>query len=80
MPEKLEGLNSGPVVIFDELGNVLIISPFSHFMAASHFYDKLSKSINWGIMGNVNFVPKGYKLETIVFHSKLGINRVKFMF
>ena len=34
------------------------------------------KSIAWGIMGNVSDVPDGYNMETIVFYSPNGINRV----
>ena len=78
--DKLEGLNSGPVVLFDESNNVLIISPFSHFMAASHYFDKDNVSLSWGIMGNVDFIPKGYKMEILAYYSQSGVNMVHVFF
>ena len=70
------GLYSGPLVIFDQHDNVLIISAFNHFTANSYHHDTNRKSIAWGIMGNVNDVPDGYNMDTIVFYSPNGINKV----
>ena len=71
------GLSSGPLVLFDQHDNVLIISAFNHFTANSYHHDTARKNIAWGIMGNVNKVPSNYTMETILFYSSNGINKVR---
>ena len=75
------GLISGPIVLFDKLNNVAIISAFNHFTANSYVHDPKQGTIAWGIMGNVDEIPPGYTMETVVyyndrFHSR-GINQVE---
>ena len=71
-----DGLLSGPIILFDKMDNAMIISPFSHFMAASFWHDNNTDSINWGIMGDVDNLPQGFRYETIVVYSDQGINKV----
>ncbi|CAG5116367.1 unnamed protein product, partial [Candidula unifasciata] len=68
------GIQGGPLVIFDESSNAIVISPKSAFMAASSSIDA-QKQVNWGIMGEVNQVPSGYSSQYIVFFSNKGINQ-----
>ena len=70
------GMWSGPIVLFDTSDNVIIISPFNHFMAASYYSDHQTKSLSWGIMGEVNDIPPDFLFETIVYYSNKGINKV----
>ena len=72
-----DGLYSGPLVLFDQHDNVVIISPFNHFTAASYAHDITTNSIGWGVMGNVDSIPAGYELETLAFVSTKGINQVR---
>ncbi len=76
MKKLLDGLSSGPLLLFDMHGNVIIISSFNNFMAASFSHDDKSGVIGWGIMGDVDRVPQGYNLETIMFYGSEGINKV----
>ena len=69
------GLETGPLVLFDKNGNVLLLSSFNNFMAASYQYYNDS-SISYGIMGDVDSVPAGYHLDTIVYYGSKGINQV----
>ncbi|KAK3087626.1 hypothetical protein FSP39_008570, partial [Pinctada imbricata] len=68
-----DGIEGGPIAIFDHEGNTIIISPFSEFMVASQRF-KPGDSIGWGIMGGVKEVPKGYQYDTILYYSD-GINK-----
>ncbi|BFZ04181.1 hypothetical protein BsWGS_07220 [Bradybaena similaris] len=68
------GIKGGPLVIFDNSSNVIVISPRSAFMAASSSIDP-QRQVNWGIMGHVNHVPRGYSSEYIVYFSNRGINQ-----
>ncbi|XP_064616875.1 uncharacterized protein LOC135480876 [Liolophura sinensis] len=71
-----DGLEGGPIAIYDKHGNVVIISPFSQFMAASNWHDGvLGGSVYWGIMGDVDRVPAGFTMETIVYYGNAGINK-----
>ena len=77
MKQVCGGLESGPLVLFDEAGNVLIVSPFNEFMAASYWHHTQEKTINWGIMGGVNDVPAGFSYSTMIYHGTEGINKVR---
>ncbi|ELU14573.1 hypothetical protein CAPTEDRAFT_226975 [Capitella teleta] len=71
---KLDGgMMSGPLILFDHQDNVLIVSPFNNFMAASFCHS--GQSISWGIMGGVDSVTQGFVHETIVFYGQHGINQ-----
>eukprot|EP00105_Crassostrea_gigas_P014913 XP_011431749.1 PREDICTED: uncharacterized protein LOC105331316 [Crassostrea gigas] len=69
------GLSGGPLAIFDQEGNTVIISPFSQFMAASVTHPDLDNSVGWGVMGGVQKVPPNYQYDTILYYAK-GINKV----
>lgn len=69
------GLSGGPLAIFDQEGNTVIISPFSQFMAASVTHPDFDKSVGWGVMGGVQKVPPNYQYDTILYYAK-GINKV----
>jgi hypothetical protein len=71
-----DGLYSGPLVVYDEFGKVLVISSFNQFMAASYEHDVLSKTVSWGIMGKVDEVPPGFTYSTIVVYGSEGFNKV----
>ncbi|CAG5115344.1 unnamed protein product, partial [Candidula unifasciata] len=68
------GMQGGPVVIFDNTSNAVVISPLSQFMAASSYIQR-GQQIGWGIMGMVNDVPRGYSVDFIVYYSNQGINQ-----
>uniref|UniRef100_K1PIP2 Uncharacterized protein n=1 Tax=Magallana gigas TaxID=29159 RepID=K1PIP2_MAGGI len=68
------GLSGGPLAIFDQEGNTVIISPFSQFMAASVTHPDLDNSVGWGVMGGVQKVPPNYQYDTILYYAK-GINK-----
>ena len=72
-----DGMESGPLLLFDKTGHVIIISAFSRFMAASLWVNKKDKAISWGIMGDVNEIPAGFQYDTILMYSDQGINQVR---
>ncbi|XP_064616666.1 uncharacterized protein LOC135480695 [Liolophura sinensis] len=67
------GIVGGPLLLFDHDQNVLFISPFNEFMAASVY--KEDDVISWGIMGGVNDIPAMYESSFIVYYSNQGINQ-----
>lgn len=69
------GISGGPVAIFDQEGNTVIIAPFSQFMASSVTHPDFDNSVGWGVMGGVQSVPPGYQCDTILYYAK-GINKV----
>jgi hypothetical protein len=73
-----DGLYSGPLVVFDEFGKVLVISSFNQFMAASYEHDVTAKTVSWGIMGKVNEVSPGFMYSTIIVYGSQGFNKVIF--
>jgi hypothetical protein len=70
------GIEGGPLVLFDQEDNVLIISPLNEFMAASMWHNQDVDTVSWGIMGGVTSVPDNYMLKTIVYYGGKGINQV----
>nr|XP_022321423.1 uncharacterized protein LOC111123413 [Crassostrea virginica] len=68
------GISGGPVAIFDQEGNTVIIAPFSQFMASSVTHPDFDNSVGWGVMGGVQSVPPGYQCDTILYYAK-GINK-----
>jgi hypothetical protein len=76
--EKVLGLDSGPVVIFDGRGDelvqgnhALIVSPATHFKGAV----QMRSGADWvaGVSGEVEEVPAGFTHETIVHASDSGV-------
>jgi len=76
MPKLNGGLNSGPLLIFDKHGSVLVISALDNFMAASYEHDVNASAVSWGLMGRVDTIPKGFRYSTVMYYSDRGINKV----
>ena len=70
------GMQGGPVVLFNLTqqgeGDVLIISPFSHFMATS--LAQRNNVLEYGVMGSMTSVPANYTHTMMIFYSPRGIN------
>ncbi|VDI03306.1 Hypothetical predicted protein [Mytilus galloprovincialis] len=70
-----DGMRSGPLALFDDTGNTLLIAPFTKFMTTSLWYESgPSPRLSWGIMGGINEVPADYTSSTIVITGS-GINK-----
>jgi hypothetical protein len=69
-------LEGGPVVLFDlnkkGQGDVVIISPFSRFMATS--LNQQGNVLQYGVMGSITTIPANYNNSLILFYSSDGIN------
>ena len=72
------GMESGPLLLFDTTGRVIVVSPLTQFMAASLWHNQQDGDISWGIMGDVNEIPAGFQYDTILVYSDQGINQVVF--
>lgn len=79
VPKLEAGMDAGPLLIFDLFGSVLVISAFDNFMAVSYEHDVQNSTVNWGIMGKVNSVPKGFQSSTIMYYGARGINKVLYI-
>jgi hypothetical protein len=74
------GMEGGPVVLFDLSrrgeADMLVLSPFSHFMATS-LYQRNSQStpvLEYGVMGSMSTIPAEFTQSFIVFYSPHGVN------
>lgn len=72
LPDGLDG--SGPLILYDEAGGVLLMSPMDNFMAASVWVD--SGVIAWGVMGGVDSLPPGFTLRTLCYLGNDGVGQV----
>ena len=63
-------------MLFDKADHAVVMSPFNSFMIASPFLDRNNSYYGWGITGEVEMLPKHYKLETVIYYSEQGINKV----
>ncbi|CAF3624881.1 unnamed protein product [Rotaria sp. Silwood1] len=70
------GIKAGPIVLFNlakrAQGDVLILSPFSRFMATS--LSQRANVLEYDVMGSVSIVPANYNHSMIVFYSSHGVN------
>jgi hypothetical protein len=70
------GIESGPVVVFnvDQRGesDILVLSPFSRFMATS--LSQTNNTLEYGVMGSIISIPANYNHSMIIFYSSKGIN------
>jgi hypothetical protein len=70
------GMESGPVVLFNINkrgdGDILVLSPFSRFMATS--LSQTNNTLEYGVMGSIISIPENYNHSMIVFYSSKGIN------
>ena len=71
------GRDSGPLALFNQGNDVIFISPFNNFMAASGYHNKKLGSYGWGIMGGVTEVPKTFTLKTMLYYGDQGISQVQ---
>ncbi|XP_059175577.1 uncharacterized protein LOC131955455 [Physella acuta] len=69
------GIEGGPLVLFDNSSNALVVSPMSQFMAASNQISLVRQELSYGIMGLVDSVPSNYSIDFIVYYSNQGINQ-----
>ena len=74
MPTLVSGLESGPLVLFDDQHNILLISPLNKFMSTNMIHNK--EGVAWGIMGKVDSVPIGYTQEVVLYSTNQGVNKV----
>ncbi len=74
---------TGPLCVFSEnLANSVVLSAFSNFMAASHYYDfrttdpsaAATTTLSLGLMGGIESLPAGYSVEFLMVHSVRGPN------
>lgn len=72
-----DGLQGGPLVLFNPGGNTLVISQMTQFMATSMQHNKFSGgNLNYGVMSGVDAIPDNYACDFVVFYSNKGINKV----
>jgi hypothetical protein len=69
-------MESGPVVLFNFTergqGDILVLSPFSRFMATS--LSQTNSTLEYGVMGSMISISANYNHSMIVFYSPRGIN------
>ena len=69
-------IKAGPVVLFNMIdrrqGDVLILSPFTRFMATS--MNKQEQVLGYGVVGSMLSIPANYDLSLVVFYSPRGVN------
>ncbi|KAK3085506.1 hypothetical protein FSP39_004325 [Pinctada imbricata] len=74
-PRLNDGINGGPLILFNENGTSLVISPLNNFMASSMWHNNSpGGTVSWGIMGGVKEVPLKYTLRTLILAGN-GINK-----
>ncbi|KAH9500569.1 hypothetical protein Btru_072292 [Bulinus truncatus] len=69
------GTGGGPLVIFDNSSNAMVVSPLSQFMATSNNVSFMQQQVSYGILGLVDTVPAGFQVDFIVYFSDRGINQ-----
>lgn len=71
------GILAGPVILFNLTqrgeNDVLVLSPFSRFMATS--LSQTNSSLEYGVMGSITSIPANYNHSMIIFYSSKGINQ-----
>ena len=71
-----DGIEGGPLVLFNVEQDVLVISPFEEFMDSSLFQDHSARTVSWGPMGGIDHVQGGTSFATIMVYGSKGINDV----
>ena len=74
-----DGIEGGPLVLFNTQGDTLIIAPMSEFMAASMHHNYAKSSLDLGIMSGVDQIPANFSIDFLVFYANNGINKVSYM-
>lgn len=71
------GMEAGPVVIFNltDQGqrDVLVLSPFSQFMATS--ISQRDNILQYGVMGSMLTIPANYTHSMVIYYSTDGVNK-----
>ncbi|KAK7102302.1 hypothetical protein V1264_020540 [Littorina saxatilis] len=72
-----DGIEFGPITLFDGSGDTLVISSASKFMSVNNWFNKDGdkSTLSYGIMGGVDNVPAGFSVDFIVYYSSQGINQ-----
>ena len=74
------GMQGGPVVVFDVNhrgeADMMVLSPFSHFMATSLYQRNQTgvPALEYGVMGSMITIPANYMQSFIAFYSPHGVN------
>ena len=71
-----DGLNGGPMMLFDHNGRTLWVCPFDQFMSVSNKHYNMSNQYYWGVMGNVTSIPAGFASHTMIYYGE-GPNQVR---
>ncbi|KAL4219038.1 hypothetical protein ACF0H5_021621 [Mactra antiquata] len=61
-----DGMNYGPLALFNKKGKAVVISPYDNYMSASLWQDLNRRQLVWGIMGGVNDIPANFTYRTIL--------------
>lgn len=70
-----DGMQGGPLILFNGMGPTLVLSSMSNFMSSSMQHVRLPfNSIHFGLMGGVDSIPPEYTLDFAVYYSDSGIN------
>lgn len=66
------GTMAGPVILFNTSGDALVLGYYENFLSGQH---RQSHGIlEFGVLGSVTAIPKGYTSTMMVYHSEGGIN------
>ena len=76
--DNLGGVSGGPVVLFDDGDNALLISSNDHFSTSTSTNLGINKHSDWslGIAASVLSIPSNFTHETVIVYSDSGINDV----
>lgn len=69
----VSGLDSGPLVLMNEIGDSIVMSHSSQFMVTSTKYnlDELGKgTVSWGILGSIKEIPPHFSSSVILVYNK----------
>ncbi|KAK6972802.1 hypothetical protein BgiMline_023964 [Biomphalaria glabrata] len=69
------GTGGGPLVLFDNASNAMVISPMSQFMSASSHVSLTQQQVSYGVLGLVDTIPSGYQVDFLVYFDDRGINQ-----
>ena len=72
-----DGMEGGPLILFNDNNDALVLSPMSNFMSTSMEYVPQNGGyVNFGFMNGAESVPENYQVDFIVYYSDQGINKV----
>lgn len=56
------GQRAGPLVLFDSMDNVMVLSAYSEFMAHNMMYNSSDGQVSFGVMGGADSIPDHYQV------------------